>query len=308
MFYSSLSQQSLYHPETEKNPARTRWKHLRRRIFDGTFFLFSHDPQFMLDEDSGISPRGRRKSATDDIDFFQVISNAKGSLNDESSQQKPMNGQATLRVDNEPQRLAHGHSARAAHDIKSPSSFESYVNRDARKRMSAFIDKNGQAIRRLSVLPSDVSLADAFNRYADSQQPRLQPEGPSNIAPPNMVYPESPVLPQMPARKQFEQPNVEHHQNPSLASQKESYPLQRGERDNIDTKSIVSTQSPLLVNTEGLNVRKTHLPRNSLAVTSRMRPSSRASNDSSASISSRRTKAKQVSAPASANVLALPMR
>lgn len=305
MFYSSLSQHSLYHPKKEKNPARTRWKHLRRRIFDGTFFLFSQDPQFMLDEDSRTSQPGSRESGTDDIDFFQVVSNAKDSLIDESSPQEPLNRQATLRVDSEPQRLAHGHAARAAHDIRSPSSFESYVNRDARKRMSAFINKNGQAIRRLSMLPSDVSLADSFNRYANSQQPPPQPGGPSKIAPPNVVHSESPIFSHTPARKRFEQSHVTITQNPSPTS--ESYRLQRRERDNIDTKSIVSTQRSLLINTEGLNMRKTHLPRNSLAVTSRMRPNSRASNVSSFSISSRQTRAKQVSAPASANPLALSM-
>ncbi|PGH21294.1 hypothetical protein AJ80_03344 [Polytolypa hystricis UAMH7299] len=183
MFYTSLSRYSLYQPEMEPNPARTRWKHLRRRIFDGSFFILAQDPQFTLGGDSKASRASRRITTNDDVDFFRVVFNAKAAVGDDL--QEETNGHPISVPDNEPQRLAHRHTARAAHDVRGPSSYESYVNSDALNRMSTFIDKNGQAIRRLSVLPSDVSLADAFNRYASSQASQLHPEAPS-ISPLNI--------------------------------------------------------------------------------------------------------------------------
>ncbi|KAG8823264.1 hypothetical protein FRC17_009376 [Serendipita sp. 399] len=40
-FYTDMAALSLYHPESEANPARARWKFLQRRIKDGSFFVLA---------------------------------------------------------------------------------------------------------------------------------------------------------------------------------------------------------------------------------------------------------------------------
>lgn len=42
-FYSKLAQHSVYHPEMEHNPARTRWNLVRRKVRDGSFFVLSQN-------------------------------------------------------------------------------------------------------------------------------------------------------------------------------------------------------------------------------------------------------------------------
>ena len=47
-FYVDLSAHSVYNPDIEDNPARTRWKVLARRIKDGSFFGLSRENSWML--------------------------------------------------------------------------------------------------------------------------------------------------------------------------------------------------------------------------------------------------------------------
>ncbi|CRK27193.1 hypothetical protein BN1723_018301, partial [Verticillium longisporum] len=41
VFYAQLAQCSIYRPELERNPARTRWELVRRRIRDGSLFVLA---------------------------------------------------------------------------------------------------------------------------------------------------------------------------------------------------------------------------------------------------------------------------
>ncbi|KAF2278902.1 uncharacterized protein EI97DRAFT_456334 [Westerdykella ornata] len=49
-YYSSLSQESIYRPETEKNPALTRWNNVRRRIMEESFFVVAKPPDIYSGE------------------------------------------------------------------------------------------------------------------------------------------------------------------------------------------------------------------------------------------------------------------
>lgn len=46
-FYSRLSSHSIYTPTLEKNPARTRWNPLRRKIKEESFFILTEDIHFL---------------------------------------------------------------------------------------------------------------------------------------------------------------------------------------------------------------------------------------------------------------------
>lgn len=55
-YYTSLAQESIYRPEIENNPARTRWHNVRRKIVDGSFFVLAQPPPSFTS--SSTSPNG----------------------------------------------------------------------------------------------------------------------------------------------------------------------------------------------------------------------------------------------------------
>ncbi|KAF2743761.1 hypothetical protein M011DRAFT_496723 [Sporormia fimetaria CBS 119925] len=58
-YYSALSQESVYRPKIEYNPARTRWSNVRRKIADGSLFVTHCKPThtFMPSPQNTLEPR-----------------------------------------------------------------------------------------------------------------------------------------------------------------------------------------------------------------------------------------------------------
>lgn len=169
MFYSRLSRESIYRPELEKNPARTRWNLLRRKIRDGSFFILAQDAEFNNSSDT-IKPFRSTRYADQDILFAQVISQAQQALTVSESNSESSASRGPSAGTGRPMRLADSHTARAASSAKAPSSFETHQSRNALQSISGFMDTNKQTIKRLSQLPSNLSFAHIMAAYGTTDK------------------------------------------------------------------------------------------------------------------------------------------
>jgi cytochrome b involved in lipid metabolism len=180
VYYGSLSQESIYRPEIENNPARTRWHSIRQKIRDGSFFDLSK-PLTMSHNDDLFSGLPTRSAL--DVSFAQILASAQHTIqsNSQSSQsQSPSEPQ-------QPRRLADMHTARAAQNSQASSIFESQQQQNvALKRMSNFISANMSNIRRLSRLPANYDFSEVMVAYGKQ--------------PSNTLSTMSPMVPQNPAR------------------------------------------------------------------------------------------------------------
>ncbi|KUJ15041.1 NADPH-ferrihemo protein reductase [Mollisia scopiformis] len=151
-FYSKLAQHSVYHPEMEPNPARTRWNLLRRKVCDGSFFVLTQD----MAMNTSISYTPHRSQ--DAVEFDHVVSQIQQNINRSPYlQQRPL--------DLTEQHVARGEVSTGI------SAYESYENGNALKQMSSFMNSNMRAIRRLSKMPSTgVSLEQLMSAYAPKSQ------------------------------------------------------------------------------------------------------------------------------------------
>ncbi|ETN42751.1 uncharacterized protein HMPREF1541_01909 [Cyphellophora europaea CBS 101466] len=158
-FYSRLSRESIYQPGIEKNPARTRWNMLKRKIRDGSLFILARNTEFSRSTTASKPFRAARHT-DQDIMFSQVVSQAQQAVDTTkpSASPQPIANAA-------PQRLADAHTARAIQSTKAPSSFEVHESINALKSMSTFMQSNVQAIKRLSQLPSDLSFEHIMAAY-----------------------------------------------------------------------------------------------------------------------------------------------
>ncbi|KAL3420190.1 sulfite reductase flavoprotein alpha-component [Phlyctema vagabunda] len=130
-FYTKFAKLSVYHPEMEQNPARTRWNLVRRKVRDGTFFVLTQDMTI------GTQPsRGQ-----DAVELDQVITQIQKNINKAQVKARPT-------MD-----LTEQHVARGQASSSSLSAYEAHENDHAIKRMSSFMTNNMRAIRRLSRLP-----------------------------------------------------------------------------------------------------------------------------------------------------------
>ncbi|KAH9213060.1 hypothetical protein DL95DRAFT_367474 [Leptodontidium sp. 2 PMI_412] len=155
-FYSKLAQHSVYHPEMERNPARTRWNLVRRKIRDGSFFVLTHD----MEMGSAAVSHGAYHSQ-DPIELDHVISQIQQSISRVPIQSpRPMD-------------LTEQHVARGQATPNGVSAYESHENGNAVRRMSSFMTTNMKAIRRLSKMPAaGVSLEQLMGTYGPrSSQP-----------------------------------------------------------------------------------------------------------------------------------------
>ncbi|KAI6377713.1 hypothetical protein MCOR25_002437 [Pyricularia grisea] len=177
MFYEKLSKLSVYKPEIEQNPARTRWHLVRQRISDGSFFVLTQEMSVTAATQL-FQPRGQPT-----VDFDQIISQVRHTLNIKSAthhtqpqqqqhhhhhHQKQITTPATTPPLMQTPTLNSMHQSRSQAPTDGASAFESYENRNALNRMSTFMDRNMRAIRRLSrvpVIPSHVHIS--------KQQPHL---------------------------------------------------------------------------------------------------------------------------------------
>lgn len=155
-FYSKLAQHSVYHPEMEQNPARTRWNLVRRKIRDGSFFVLTQEME-IGNTASYSSYRGHDQP----IELDHVISQIQQSIN-----RAPAPSPRAMD-------LTEQHVARGQATPNGLSVYESHENSNAVRRMSSFMTTNMRAIRRLSKMPTaGVSLEQLMGTYGPrSSQP-----------------------------------------------------------------------------------------------------------------------------------------
>jgi len=146
VFYAELAQCSVYQPELERNPARTRWAVIRRRVKDGSFFVLTHASDVVPGPGasgyyaSQVNSRGH-------IDFERVMAQVKRSLEDASARHQG-GGPA-------PVTLSEVHRAR---DQSQSVTVAGRDNGGALGALSMFMERNSRAIRRLSRLPPVATL------------------------------------------------------------------------------------------------------------------------------------------------------
>lgn len=147
VFYANLGRHSIYNPNIESNPARTRWALVRQRIRDRSLFLLTRNISIGA---AAMSPT-RSKAFQTSIDFDDVMSQVRQGLGAASPGLRRPTASSSSKMT-----LNEMHTARTKAPLNGMSAFESHENRSALNRMSSFIDTNQRAIRRLSRLPSTV--------------------------------------------------------------------------------------------------------------------------------------------------------
>ncbi|KAI2621760.1 hypothetical protein GGR54DRAFT_78796 [Hypoxylon sp. NC1633] len=145
IFYAQLAQCSVYRPELERNPARTRWALVRRCIRDGSLFVMAHETAadvFTTGQQS--SYYMSRANPNQNVDFDSVLSQVRATLG--SAQETQMS------VPQQPLTLNAVHQARGR-STGDGSALAVRENAGALKAMNSFVEKNSKAIRRLSKMP-----------------------------------------------------------------------------------------------------------------------------------------------------------
>ncbi|KAF2837286.1 hypothetical protein M501DRAFT_1018193 [Patellaria atrata CBS 101060] len=157
-FYASLAQQSIYRPEIELNPARSRWNMLRRKIFDGSLFILAQVPQ--LDHHDTRGSIFRPGATSTDVDFTHVFESVQRALRADTSV-------SFNAIASEPKRLADAHTARANTNASAASTFETRENAAALRQLGAFISENASSIRRLSRIPAAYDFDQIMAAYGE---------------------------------------------------------------------------------------------------------------------------------------------
>lgn len=144
IFYAQLAQCSVYRPELERNPARTRWALVRRCIRDGSLFVMAHKTATdVLTSGQQSSYYVSRANPNQNVDFDNVISQVRATLG--SAQ---LDTQAS--IPQQPVTLNAVHQARGR---SSGDAMQVRGNPGALRAMNSFVEKHSKAIRRLSKMP-----------------------------------------------------------------------------------------------------------------------------------------------------------
>ncbi|KAF1994309.1 hypothetical protein P154DRAFT_33488 [Amniculicola lignicola CBS 123094] len=146
-FYARLGRYSVFRPEMEENPARARWNILRRRVRDGSFFVLAREASVEF------SPTSMSRRMPNGVDFDQVIGQIQMSLD-----AAPSISPRTLGLNEQ-------HVARAQNTPSGAPAYETHQRNNALKAMSAFMNDNKRAIRRLSKLPQGINLEQLMQAY-----------------------------------------------------------------------------------------------------------------------------------------------
>ncbi|RSL88897.1 hypothetical protein CEP51_001518 [Fusarium floridanum] len=151
MFYAQLARLSVYQPELEHNPARTRWAFVRRCIRDGTFFVLTQavDTEALMDGQSNMyymSGKSRQKTHFESI-LSQVNERIASSAEEPAKAMQPTSVNAI-----------HHERGRAVTKDTTVASAASRLNVGAIEGMESFMKKNKTEIRRLSTMPSPFQL------------------------------------------------------------------------------------------------------------------------------------------------------
>ncbi|KDN61558.1 putative cytochrome b5-like Heme/Steroid binding domain-containing protein [Colletotrichum sublineola] len=162
VFYTQLARCSVHQPKLEKNPARTRWALVRRRIRDGSLFVLATKAELnpsTLEQQASAPYYMSRANPNPNIDFDRVMAQVQPSLRTGSQNAATSNHHPT-HPRQPPLTLNAVHQARgrSTGDVSVVASRE---NAGALRAMNDFVEKNNRAIRRLSkVLPSTMSFED----------------------------------------------------------------------------------------------------------------------------------------------------
>ncbi|KAF4632905.1 hypothetical protein G7Y89_g5214 [Cudoniella acicularis] len=167
-FYSKLAPLSVYRPEMEQNPARTRWSLLRRKIQDGSFFILTQDIGVLTPQKN---PYASQYLRGNEVELDHVITQIQQSI----KRAPTLHPKA---LDLTAQHVARG-QATPSNQV---SAYESSENNHALKRMSSFMTSNMKAIRRLSKMPPQGSLSfeQLMNTYRPNSAAAVLPTPPSS--------------------------------------------------------------------------------------------------------------------------------
>ncbi|KAH7358092.1 cytochrome b5-like Heme/Steroid binding domain-containing protein [Plectosphaerella cucumerina] len=150
VFYAQLAQTTVYQPTLERNPARTRWELVRRRIRDGSLFVLATKAELKaspsLQDQAAPAYYMSRTNPNQNIDFEHVmaqVSNTLRSVKNTPGLSAPLP---------QPQTLNEVHQARGR-STGDVSVLASRENAGALRAMNSFVEKNSRAIRRLSRMP-----------------------------------------------------------------------------------------------------------------------------------------------------------
>ncbi|KAI3557410.1 sulfite reductase flavoprotein alpha-component [Colletotrichum abscissum] len=167
VFYSKLAQCSIYHPELERNPARTRWDLVKRRVRDGSFFILTQSTVI------GGAPSYKSSAAAGEtVVFDNVLSQIQQTIRNAPHIPSP----PLQQLQQQTMHLNERHRVRTEAPLNGATAFESHQNSNALNRMSTFIDKNMRAIRRLSKMPP-VPLNMTFEQMVAANQPQFHANG-----------------------------------------------------------------------------------------------------------------------------------
>lgn len=184
IFYAQLAQCSVYRPELERNPARTRWALVRRCIWDGSLFVLTHRAETDVLASGGNQPASSyytsRANSNQRIDFDNVMSQVRDTLGTgQAEMQIRQQQQQQYLTPQEPLTLNAVHQARAqSGDTGGASAVATRENAGALKAMNRFVEKNSKAIRRLSKMPPLPMSFDDLQRAAMAHGVHTPPDTP----------------------------------------------------------------------------------------------------------------------------------
>lgn len=163
-FYVKLAQYSVFHPALERNPARARWSILKRKIWDGSFFILTRETSLLPE------PAHQHQFAQHGVEFDQVVSQIERTLNVNATHSSPR----TMDLNEQ-------HAARAMATPGDLPVYEHQGQANALKAMSDFVSSNKKDIRRLSRLPQTIDLENLKNTYGTRlRQSNTLPTPPSS--------------------------------------------------------------------------------------------------------------------------------
>ncbi|KAI0119306.1 hypothetical protein F4814DRAFT_458635 [Daldinia grandis] len=146
IFYAQLAQCSVYRPELERNPARTRWALVRRCIWDGSLFIMAHKAATdVLAAGQQSSYYVSRANPNQNVDFDRVMSQVRATLGSAQIEFQPSMPQQPLTLN-----AVHQARGRSSGDASAVAIRD---NAGSLLAMNSFVEKNNKAIRRLSKMP-----------------------------------------------------------------------------------------------------------------------------------------------------------
>ncbi|PVI02813.1 hypothetical protein DM02DRAFT_670224 [Periconia macrospinosa] len=186
-FYSKIARYSIFQPKIERNPARARWNILRRKMKDGSFFTLTRKTTIT----SPTFPRHSKHAQG--VEFDQVVAQIEMNLKNAPSPSSAHTLDLT----------AH-HAARAVDTSAAGApTYEQHTQNSALKAMSAFMDTNKRAIRRLSKIPQSVNLDQLIQTYGSIPEDHV------------LLNNSLPTPP--PSRSSSVNRSTTHNRNPSLS-------------------------------------------------------------------------------------------